>query len=422
MARQDKFETTIREKLSGFDVSYDPSLWIGIEAKLNRQSRLKKIKKIGVVSSVLFFAVIGGIGLLSRDSENGISISKEVEKSVSNSTLFSINPVLPTNSEIPTINSVQKESEAIVTPTVKEENSTAELSGKTILPIKNEKPVYESIIASSIQERTSINSLETLSNITFSVSKTSVCQNEEIQFSVINSSANYAYVWHFGNNQSREGRTVKYKFEQHGTYSVNLVARNAVGNTIESTQKESILVHPNPESRFKSRSNAENGLANASVSFESEEDALSSHQWTFGDGNESREMNPSHLFLRRGVYSVSLETKNDQNCTSKTTQRISVLEDYNLLAPDAFSPNGDGRNDTWLPVALKYNDFTFTLSIMDKAGTQVFSTSTKNNEWNGWLQEKGRVAEFGETFVWIAKVNEPSGIEQGYRGTITIIK
>ena len=52
--------------------------------------------------------------------------------------------------------------------------------------------------------------------------------------------------------------------------------------------------------------------------------------------------------------------------------------------PNAFSPNGDGNNDTWKPVfddTLSVNQYD--LQIFDRYGVLVFSTNNPTDGWDG---------------------------------------
>jgi len=52
--------------------------------------------------------------------------------------------------------------------------------------------------------------------------------------------------------------------------------------------------------------------------------------------------------------------------------------------PNAFSPNGDGVNDTWKPVfddTLSVNQYD--LQIFDRYGVLVFSTNNPTDGWDG---------------------------------------
>ncbi len=67
-----------------------------------------------------------------------------------------------------------------------------------------------------------------------------------------------------------------------------------------------------------------------------------------------------------------------------------------LKMPNAFTPNGDGHNDVFrAPASLQIE--IITLSVFDRWGTRIFSTSSNDHGWdgtvNGQLQPPG-------TYVW----------------------
>jgi hypothetical protein len=48
------------------------------------------------------------------------------------------------------------------------------------------------------------------------------------------------------------------------------------------------------------------------------------------------------------------------------TESISLQESYNLFAEKAFSPNGDGLNETFMPKALLSRNVEFRLTVHDR--------------------------------------------------------
>ena len=76
------------------------------------------------------------------------------------------------------------------------------------------------------------------------------------------------------------------------------------------------------------------------VSFEdlssSNEGAVTSWAWDFGDGNTSDEQNPTHTYDAPGVYDVTLVITTDDGCTSTITEHICVFADCDC--EDIFEP------------------------------------------------------------------------------------
>jgi gliding motility-associated-like protein len=51
--------------------------------------------------------------------------------------------------------------------------------------------------------------------------------------------------------------------------------------------------------------------------------------------------------------------------------------------PNAFTPNGDGLNDVFLPKYKNGVEITFQMLIFNKWGEQIFSTNNITKGWDG---------------------------------------
>ena len=86
-----------------------------------------------------------------------------------------------------------------------------------------------------------------------------------------------------------------------------------------------------------------------------------------------------------------------------------------LLIPKAFSPNGDGLNDTWRIPSL--NAFPlFELSVFDRYGQLVFKNKKSNIFWDGMY--KGEPALPG-VYVYVIDLKQAPGI---IKGTVLIVR
>lgn len=112
--------------------------------------------------------------------------------------------------------------------------------------------------------------------------------------------------------------------------------------------------------------------------------APTSWSWNFGDNGISTAQNPEHQYSGPGVYLVTLIVSNA--CGADTTSLLLDLSDPEKLGMyNAFSPNGDGFNDTWnVPMLEFYSDNTVT--IVNRWGSEVWKASAYDNDnvvWNG---------------------------------------
>ncbi len=120
------------------------------------------------------------------------------------------------------------------------------------------------------------------------------------------------------------------------------------------------------------------------------------------------------------LYKVT--ATNENNCYSEDTVRITVKlpDDINdIYVPGAFTPNNDGRNDLirpFLPRAYTLLEF----SVYNRWGQRIFTTSVKEEGWNGKLNE---VLQDSGAYVWVLRAEETAtGKKQERKGTFILIR
>jgi gliding motility-associated-like protein len=104
-------------------------------------------------------------------------------------------------------------------------------------------------------------------------------------------------------------------------------------------------------------------------------------------------------------------------CTNTDSLTINLSNNKILFIPNAFSPNGDGLNDEFLP---KYNcDLDYIVfSVYNRFGQRIFTTGNKFVGWKG-LQD-GKDADTG-TYFWIITGKDNSG-KVIRKGDVTLIR
>jgi len=116
------------------------------------------------------------------------------------------------------------------------------------------------------------------------------------------------------------------------------------------------------------------------------------------------------------VYTLSV-TGTD-GCVAKGDVKVDVYTQ--LRVPNAFTPNGDGRNDVFYvlggPPGLVIKEF----AVFNRWGQRVFGVrdAPAGDPAYGW---DGRGAPIG-TYVYVVTVRLPGGQGQTYRGTVELIR
>ncbi|WP_242926060.1 ice-binding family protein [Pontibacter vulgaris] len=112
---------------------------------------------------------------------------------------------------------------------------------------------------------------------------------------------------------------------------------------------------------------------------------------------------------------VTVTASNNTCEGAAATASINIaLADGELSFPKAISPNGDGKNDTWIVNNLTKFP-TNEVVIFNRWGSEVYRRNNYQNDWAGNGVEQG-------TYFYKVKVQLCNGIQKEFTGYITIFR
>ena len=131
------------------------------------------------------------------------------------------------------------------------------------------------------------------------------------------------YNWTFGDGSSSSEANPEHAYEDLGAYNVRLFITDEAGCTDALTKHDFVQVKmPNPEFSVSESELCEGD----SVFFQTANDeSLASWAWDFGDGTQSSDPNPKHLYENAGQYDVRLQLTDKRGCDS-VLQKSSFVE------------------------------------------------------------------------------------------------
>ena len=120
---------------------------------------------------------------------------------------------------------------------------------------------------------------------------------------------------------------------------------------------------------------------------------------------------------RLGTYEFTgtLVPKRGTINPDQITVTASVTVKYGIEITNAFTPNGDGKNDTWIvPDLQKYTNVS--IEVYDRDGKRLFHTTDPNVGWDG-KNQKGEIISGSYFYI----INLPP-LSLTKKGVLTLIK
>ena len=245
-----------------------------------------------------------------------------------------------------------------------------------------------------------------------------------ITYTAISNPTASKYSWSFGNGKTANllppNDTVSTCYKIAGNYIPRLTLTDI--NGCVNTTVASVIVYPIPTPEFGYTPSQVNIFA-PMVQFINQSTGLNiiNYIWNFGDGSASSNFNnPSYTYSDTGTYYVTLKAYTLNGCSASVTQALIVEPDYTFYVPNAFTPNGDGKNDIFK--AQGDAIISFKMNIFDRWGNNVFTTTDIDSGWDGRPHNKGNEIAKEDVYVW--KIDLTNAFHQGksYSGTVTLLR
>lgn len=426
--KYDHFEKIIQTKLDDYVNEYGKS-WKSIDNKLNNSAKSNKKRNVIILSLISVFGILfyGYYEFPQKDSliivenKKDIASSYKAEEKSKKEIFISEKVPTKTNNEKVIIYN-KKNSKTISSLNEKdtiEKYLTKETPSDTIILLKE---INEPINENSFLEK----ELKILTN------KNSGCIRDTFYFSYKNEDLNkFDLQWYINNMFVSNLSEFYYIPNQSGEYKIELQTKKKDLKNYKISDSISISIFESPSIDFKYEITENNGIVSTYFSpylIEQINDFSSKNlklkkgdfNWDFGDGSVSNMALSRNQFSKNGTYKVSLDYTSLEGCHQKIEKSIEITSNFDILAPNSFTPNGDGKNDDFMPEGLKTKGQPFEMKIFNKTGNIIFITNNINNRWNGFNQATGSRCK-SDNYLWIVEIKEESGKTSLYKGTILLI-
>ena len=222
-------------------------------------------------------------------------------------------------------------------------------------------------------------------NAGFTVNPTILCQGTPVQFTDQSNAPNSTVasrLWIFGDGSTSTQTNPTKTYAQPGVYTVKLVVTSAEG-CVSDTSSNTVTVYLQPVIDAGPSFIVPQGTT-ITFSATANSNTVPSFLWTPSAGlSNPTTLNPSVVANFDQIYTLTATVQG--TCTA--TDFITVRIIRPLKIPNAFSPNGDGINDTWEIENL--TDYVgSTINVFSRDGQLVFTSVGYSRPWDGTFKGK----------------------------------
>jgi len=146
-----------------------------------------------------------------------------------------------------------------------------------------------------------------------------------------------------------------------------------------------------------------------------------SYIWSFGDGDSSNIVRPSHSYFNIQDYLVELIAISKDGCKDTTIHKIIVDDVFTLYVPTAFSPDNDAINDFFLAKGHGIDLDNFNLKVYNRWGEIIFETNDIYEAWDGKYPKRDEFVK-SDTYTWLVTFKILTGVEYQKTGKVTVIR
>jgi len=234
--------------------------------------------------------------------------------------------------------------------------------------------------------------------------------------------------WSFGDGQNATGcGSVTHCYPVAGTYTVTYSVTDVNGCKGSFMVPNIINALPVPEAAF-SASPQPTTIIDPEIFFTDQSTVtaggtIKSWAWSFGDiaGATSTLQNPNYTYPDTGCFSVQLIVIAGNNCPDTMVHPVCIQPIFEFWAPNTFTPNGDGHNDTWSPNGVGIDPNNYHLMMFDRWGNLMWETHTWLEGWDGRANGGANIAQI-DTYVWKVDLKDVFHNKHQYIGHANIIK
>jgi gliding motility-associated-like protein len=256
----------------------------------------------------------------------------------------------------------------------------------------------------------SIVTLDTMSYASFIVDASTFCEGKALTFYPSHPEGVDTLIWDFGDQTTISSmQPAVHAYDTSGFWIVKLIVRFRA--CPDTSFKDTVAIYPYPRIDLGPDSflcvNGSPLLLYNHIA----PTAPLTFSWNTGD------VTPSIVAVHPGIYELTVTS--ELECAS--TDSIEIYKGCYLDIPNAFTPDGDGSNDYFLPrQELSHRLTGFRMQVFNRWGQLIFETDRIDGR--GWDGRFNNLDQPAGVYVYLIEAVIDGVVNEKYKGNITLIR
>ena len=142
--------------------------------------------------------------------------------------------------------------------------------------------------------------------------------------------------------------------------------------------------------------------------------------WSFGDGGNSTEWQPTHTYEETGAYPVVLTVEDGNQCVDSVSLMYVIHEVPTFYLPSAFIPESDiAENKVFKPIGNSISEENYEMLVFDRWGQLVFVSKHPEFGWDGHI---GKSMAPQGTYTYQIKYQDIEGKPNSVHGSVLLLR
>lgn len=232
-----------------------------------------------------------------------------------------------------------------------------------------------------------------------------------------------SWTYQFGDNSTSSSLNPNHCYSNVGTYDITFDVTDIYGCQNSISYPNMITVHPDPIPGFTATPEITSILNPNIIITPTCINGDTTYYW-MDDAGDTEVMNLVQSFTwtytDTGGYWINQYVVNQYGCWAVDSEYVYIQPDYSFFAPNAFTPNGDGKNDIFYVYGEGIDNSKFEMYVFDRWGNLIFISNDINRGWDGSINY-GPMGQI-DTYVWEVKFTDIAGNAHKYLGHVNLIR